>query len=81
MHTSYFFFRVKTKFILITDFDDADDDECDEYEDCDPFGDYNAGTLAEIDRVEREPFATGMYTYSSYLKSVLTHLAGSSHPQ
>jgi len=65
---------------LITDFDDADN-ECDEYEDCDPFGDYDGGTLAEIDRVEREAFATGKYIYSSYLKFVLTHIAGSSHPQ
>lgn len=76
MHASCFFFYVKTKFILITDFDDAD-----EYEDCDPFGDYDAGALAEMDRVEREAFATGKYIYSSYLKSVQTHLAGTSHPQ
>jgi hypothetical protein len=63
---------------LIADVDDADD-EYDEYDDCDNFRDYNAHTLAEIDRVEQEALAIGEYIWFFYVKCSLIHFsAGSS---
>ena len=48
-----------------TDIDDADG-EYDEYDSCDGFGNYDAYTLTEIDRVEREALAAGTYRFFSY---------------
>jgi hypothetical protein len=61
--------------LLVADIDDADDAdiECDKYDNCDAFGNgnYDAYTLAEIDRVEREAFAAGKYSSLSYAISFL----------